>query len=127
MRTLCLITVKEEEKNLEKIPTRREFPSRGRGRHTLCLASCVRVNLTYTSAVMRVGRRGALSLKCTLPGNALVQHRASLSLSLPFYPPRNPGYTLAATAARSTLRVQGGANLQRVGVSRGATKRGVIA
>lgn len=83
MRALCLITVKEEEKNLKKIPTRREFPSRGRGRHTLCLASRVRVNLTYTSAVMRVGRRGALSLKCTLPGNALVQHRASLSISPP--------------------------------------------
>lgn len=31
---------------------------------------------------------------------------------------RNPGYTLAAAAPRSVLRVQGGANLQRVGASR---------
>jgi hypothetical protein len=30
----------------------------------------------------------------------------------------NPGYTLAAAAPRSALRVQGGANLQRVGASR---------
>lgn len=49
-------------------------------------------------------------------------------LLLPFRPPLphpgNPGYTLAAAAPRSVLRVRGGANLQRVG---GAAERGVIA
>lgn len=38
-------------------------------------------------------------------------------------PHRNPGYTLAAAAPRSVLRVQGGANLQRVGASRRSQAR----
>lgn len=105
-------------KSFKTIPTRREFPREEKT--GVCVSRACIYTFSHAHSTATCVGIGAFSLKCTSPGNAL-QYRphVSLSPSFSFIPPRNPGYTLTATASRSTLHVQGGANLQRVGVSRG--------
>lgn len=83
----------------------------------------------YTLAVMLVY---AFWLKCSsfsllypfsLRSTSLSSSFLPVPLLFSLLPPRDPGYTLAAAAPRSVFRVQGGANLQRVGASQRSQAR----
>lgn len=69
----------------------------------------------------------AFWLKCSSFSLFILFHTTLLlfppRLLFSLIPPRNPGYTLVAAALRSVFRVQGGANLQRVGASQRSQAR----